>query len=58
MVFFLSNLSELGFLANDTSWILYVSMSFSTGVWCKRIKRKRNALAYNPKLLANKEMIK
>ena len=58
IVFFLSNLSELGFLANDTLWVLYVSMSFSTGVWCKRIKRKRNALTYNQKLLVNKELIK
>jgi O-antigen ligase len=55
IVFFLANLSDTnGLLSGGTFWVLYVSMSFSTGVWCKHIKRKRNTLTYNTELLANK----
>jgi O-antigen ligase len=47
------------FLSSDASYMsIYVSICLSTAIECKRIKRKRNALTYNPELLASKELIK
>lgn len=40
IIFLLSNVSIANlFVGSNTFWILYVSISFSTAIWCHRIKR-------------------
>ena len=47
IVFFLANASTVNtFVGGGTMWILYVSMSFSTAVWYKRIRKKRTQLPH------------
>ena len=47
IISFLANASEVRtFVGGGTMWILYVSISFSTAVWCKRIRRKYDRMSH------------
>jgi O-antigen ligase len=45
IIFLFCNMSEGAiFLGGSLFWVLYVSMSFSTAIWCNRIKKNTHLL--------------